>query len=123
MAESRLSGLQLKEENKITVSRSLAVDKHSIKLGTLIAALFYDLSLGKKTRVPSRAEDRERELQELVRKSKRPVALFIDDAHALKDEALTGLKRLMERLWSQGTGSELRRQVGRNQGAVRDRDC
>ena len=87
---------QLKEENKITVSRSLAVDKHSIKLSTLIAALFYDLSPGKKTRVPSRAEDRERELQELVRKSKRPVALFIDDAHALKDEALTGLKRLME---------------------------
>jgi type II secretory pathway predicted ATPase ExeA len=87
---------QLKEENKITVSRSLAVDKHSIKLGTLIAALFYDLSPGKKARVPIRAEDRERELQELVRKSKRPVALFIDDAHALKDEALTGLKRLME---------------------------
>ncbi len=28
---------QLKEENKIAVSRSLAVDKHSIKLGTLIA--------------------------------------------------------------------------------------
>ena len=55
---------QLKEENKITVSRSLAVDKHSIKLGTLIAALFYDLSPSKKVRVPIRTEDRERELQE-----------------------------------------------------------
>jgi type II secretory pathway predicted ATPase ExeA len=87
---------QLKDENRVTVSRSLAVEKHSIKLGTLIAALFYDLSPGKKVRIPTRIEDRERELQELVRKSKRPVALFIDDAHALKDEALTGLKRLME---------------------------
>jgi type II secretory pathway predicted ATPase ExeA len=72
------------------------VDKHSIKLSTLIAALFYDLSPGKKVRVPTRSEDRERELQELVKKGKRPVALFIDDAHALKDEAITGLKRLME---------------------------
>jgi type II secretory pathway predicted ATPase ExeA len=87
---------QLKDENRITVSRSLAVDKHSIKLSTLIAALFYDLSTGKKVQVPTRTEDRERELQELVKKGKRPVALFIDDAHALKDEALTGLKRLME---------------------------
>lgn len=65
---------QLKEENKITVSRSLAVDKHSIKLGTLIAALFYDLSPGKKVRVPLRTEDRERELQELMKKNKRPIA-------------------------------------------------
>ena len=31
-----------------------------------------------------------------IQKSKRPVALFIDDAHALKDDTLTGLKRLME---------------------------
>ena len=77
------------------MSRSLAVDKHSIKLGTLIAALFYDLSPGKKVRVPLRTEDRERELQELMKKNKRPIALFIDDAHVLKDEALTGLKRLM----------------------------
>jgi type II secretory pathway predicted ATPase ExeA len=96
---------QLKDENKITVSRSLTVEKQSIKLGTLIAALFYDLSPGKKIRVPPRIEDRERELQELVKKSKRPVALFIDDAHALKDEALTGIKRLMEVI--EGDGGRL----------------
>lgn len=35
-------------------------------------------------------------------KSKRPVALFIDDAHALKDDTLTGLKRLMEVIESDG---------------------
>jgi type II secretory pathway predicted ATPase ExeA len=59
---------QLKEENRITVSRSLTAEKHSVKLSTLVAALFYDLSPGKKVRVPSRTEDRERELQELVKK-------------------------------------------------------
>jgi len=32
------------EEKKITVSKSLAIEKHSIKLATFIAALFYDLS-------------------------------------------------------------------------------
>lgn len=93
---------QLKDENKVTVSRSLTAEKHSIKLSTLVAALFYDLSPGKKIRVPTRTEDRERELQELVKKSKRPVALFIDDAHALKDDTLTGLKRLMEVVESDG---------------------
>ncbi len=31
---------QLKDENKITVSRSLSVEKHNVKLSTLIAALF-----------------------------------------------------------------------------------
>lgn len=67
-----------------------------------MAALFYDLSTGKKARIPSRPEDRERELQELVKKGKRPVALFIDDAHALKDDALTGIKRLMEVVESDG---------------------
>lgn len=87
---------QLKDENRVAVSRSLAVEKHNIKLSTLIAALFYDLSTGKKTKIPSRAEDRERELLELVKRGKRPVTLFVDDAHALKDDALTGIKRLME---------------------------
>jgi len=87
---------QLKDENRVAVSRSLAVEKHNIKLSTLIAALFYDLSTGKKTKIPSRAEDRERELLELVKRGKRPVTLFVDDAHALRDDALTGIKRLME---------------------------
>ncbi|MEY5975247.1 AAA family ATPase, partial [Salmonella enterica subsp. enterica serovar Corvallis] len=41
-------------------------------------------------------ERRERELQELVKKGKRPVALFVDEAHDLNGNTLTGLKRLME---------------------------
>lgn len=41
-------------------------------------------------------EQRERALRELVRKNKRPVALFVDEAHDLNDHTLIGLKRLME---------------------------
>lgn len=87
---------QLKEENKITVSKSLSVEKHSIKLATLIAALYYDLATDKQIQIPKQGERRERELRELVRKNKRPVALFVDEAHDLNSQTLTGLKRLME---------------------------
>jgi type II secretory pathway predicted ATPase ExeA len=86
---------QLKEENKITVSKSLSVEKHSVKLSTLITALFYDLATDKKVQIP-KGEQRERALRELVRKNKRPVALFIDEAHDLNGHTLIGLKRLME---------------------------
>ncbi|WP_020562091.1 ExeA family protein [Methylosarcina fibrata] len=86
---------QLKDENKITVSKSLSVDKHSVKLSTLIAALFYDLATDKKVQIP-KGEQRERALRELVRKNKRPVALFVDEAHDLNGHTLIGLKRLME---------------------------
>lgn len=87
----------LREENRITVSKSLAVEKHHIKLGTLITALFYDLTPDKQAvKIPTQGEKRERELRELVKKSKRPVALFVDEAHDLNGHTLTGLKRLME---------------------------
>lgn len=86
----------LEEEKRVTVSKSLAIDKHSIKLATFIAALFYDLSTEKQVRIPTQGEKRERELRELVKKNKRPVALFVDEAHDLNSHTLTGLKRLME---------------------------
>ena len=86
----------MKEENRITVSKSLSVEKHSIKLATLISALYYDLASDKQVQIPKQGERRERELQELVKKGKRPVALFVDEAHDLNGHTLTGLKRLME---------------------------
>ena len=85
----------LDEERKITVSQSLSVEKRSIKLAAFIAALFYDLSTEKQVKIPS-GEKRERELRELVRKNKKPVALFVDEAHDLNRHTLTELKRLME---------------------------
>lgn len=86
----------LENEKKVTVSRSLAIDKHSVKLSTLLAALFYDLSTEKNVRIPSGVERRERELLDLLKKNKRPVALFVDEAHDLHSHTLIGLKRLME---------------------------
>jgi type II secretory pathway predicted ATPase ExeA len=65
-------------------------------LGTLISALFYDLSPEREVRIPTQGEKRERELQELIKKRKRPVALFVDEAHDLHGNTLIGLKRLVE---------------------------
>ena len=87
---------QLKDDNRVLVSKSLAVDKHRITLGTLITALFYDLSTEKPLRIPTQSEKRERELRDLVKKGKRPVVLCIDEAHALTRHTLTDLKRLLE---------------------------
>ena len=65
-------------------------------MDTLIAALFYDLSSDKqKLKIPAR-EKRERDLCELVKKGKHPVALFVDEAQELNSNTLAGLKRLMK---------------------------
>ena len=46
--------------------------------------------------IPKPNKWRDRELQELLKKGKRPVALFIDEAHDLNGHTPIGLKRLME---------------------------
>ena len=86
----------LRQQGAIFVSQSLSVDKRRATLPSLIAALFYDLSSDKQVKIPSSGEKRERELRELFRKGKRPVALFVDEAHDLHSSTLTGLKRLIE---------------------------
>jgi len=50
----------------------------------------------KLVQIPKQGEQLERELQELVKKRKRPVALFVDEAHDLTGRILIVLKRLME---------------------------
>lgn len=92
----------LEDEKKVTVSKSLAIEKQSIKLATLIAALFYDLSPDKQVQIPKQGERRERQLQELVKKGKKPIVLFVDEAHDLNAHTLTGLKRLMELVEDEG---------------------
>lgn len=84
------------QEGRIFVSKSLAVDKAKTTLPTLIAALFYDLSPDKDVKIPGQGEKRERDLRDLIRKGKKPVALFVDEAHDLYNTTLTGLKRLIE---------------------------
>ena len=86
----------LAREGKVLISKCLSVEKDRLRLPALIAALFYDLAADREPRIPSFSERRERELRELVRKTKRPVALFVDKAHDLHNNTLVGLKRLME---------------------------
>jgi type II secretory pathway predicted ATPase ExeA len=78
---SRRLRTDLEREGRVIVSRSLSVDKAKITVPLLLAALFYDLTPDKTVTISSQSERRERDLQELFRRAKKPVALFIDDAH------------------------------------------
>lgn len=93
---SRRLRADLEQEGKVIVSRSLSVDKAKITLPLLLAALFYDLTPEKTVTISGKSERRERDLQDLFRRVKKPVALFIDDAHELHPKTLTALKRLTE---------------------------
>ena len=86
----------LRNDNHCTVSKSIAIEKRRIQLDTLVSALFYDLSPGQKVEIPSQGERRDRDLQSLVQKGKKPVALFIDDAHQIHSKTLNHLKILIE---------------------------
>jgi type II secretory pathway predicted ATPase ExeA len=86
----------LAQEGKVIVSRSLSVEKSRATLQTLITALFYDLSNDEAVKIPPRGEERERELQQLIRRKRKPIALFVDEAHDLPVKTLVELKRLME---------------------------
>jgi len=96
----------LTEEKHVIVSQSFTIDKRAVKPSTLVTALFYDLSGDKQVRVPTDIEARDRQLYELVKKRKRPVVLFVDEAHDLSTYTLTSLKRLIE-LVRGGTGGRL----------------
>ncbi|WP_291729702.1 AAA family ATPase [Leisingera sp. F5] len=87
---------EIASEKKVTVAESLSVDKARTTVPTLISALFYDLSRQKEPKIPTQGEKRERELQKLVARSGKPVALFVDEAHDLHGKTLIGLKCLME---------------------------
>lgn len=100
---SRRLRADLEREGRVIVSRSLSVDKAKITVPLLLAALFYDLSPEKTVTISSQSERRERDLQELFRSARKPVALFIDDAHDLHPKTLTALKRLTE-LVAEGGG-------------------
>ena len=87
---------QIAIDKRIIVARSLSVDKPRVVLPALITALFLDITSDPDIKVPTQPERRERLLQEAVRKAKKPIALFIDEAHDLHGHTLNGLKRLRE---------------------------
>lgn len=84
----------LSKEGKVIVSQSRYAEKQKVQLSTLIAAIFYDLK-NEKFLIPH-GELRERKLRELIRLERRPVVLFVDEAHDLPKETLKGLKHLIE---------------------------
>lgn len=87
---------ELARNNKVLVSKSLAVDQERTTIATLIEALFYDLTTEGEVKIPKQGERRERELRGLFKRQRKTVALFVDEAHNLHPKTLTGLKRLME---------------------------
>ncbi|NES06810.1 MAG: AAA family ATPase [Okeania sp. SIO2F4] len=93
---------ELQLAGQVIVSRSLSVDKEKISLGTLMTALFYDLSTKSGVKLPTQPEKRERQLLALIKKSRKPIALFVDDAHSLQTKTLVGLKRLIELVYQDG---------------------
>jgi type II secretory pathway predicted ATPase ExeA len=90
---SRRLRAEIEREGRVIVSRSLSVEKAKITVPLLISALFYDLTPDKTVTISSQSERRERDFQELFRRAKKPVALFIDDAHDLHPKTLIALKR------------------------------
>ncbi len=86
----------LLEEGEFIVAKSLSVMKSRVRLSTLIMALFYDLSPEKDLKITTQPEKGERKLQALIKQRKKPVALFVDEAHDLHGKTLVGLKRLIE---------------------------
>lgn len=94
---------ELEDNKQVIVSRSLTTEKRALTISTLFVALFYDLSQKEKViKVPTQNEKRERELIELMKKHRKPVALFIDEAHDIHGLTLIGLKRLVETVASKG---------------------
>jgi type II secretory pathway predicted ATPase ExeA len=90
----------LAQEREVLIAKSLSLDKRRVTISTLLLALFMDLSTHtaqeKEITIPAQSEKQIRKLQEIIRKRKKIVALFVDEAHDIHGQTLRGLKRLME---------------------------
>lgn len=86
----------LAKEGRIVLSRSVAVEKARVTIGTLITALYCDLTTDKELKIPKLSELRDREVLAMAVKKKKPVVLIVEEAHELHHTTLTGLKRLAE---------------------------
>ncbi len=86
----------LSKDSRVVVSQPLWVEKGKYQVSTIIEAIFYDLKNDKY--VIPHGEQRERRLRTLIRSERKPVAVFIDEAHNLPIATLKGLKHLVETL-------------------------
>jgi len=69
----------LAKESRVLVSKSVSVEKVRVTLGTLITALFCDLTTDKELK--SQAAELRSETRNLVLKRKKPVVLIVEEAH------------------------------------------
>jgi type II secretory pathway predicted ATPase ExeA len=93
---------ELISEKQVLVSRSFSIEKARVNIGTLTTAMFLDLVKDKDFKAPNDTERRDRTLRDVICKSQRPVALFIDEAHDLHPKTLVQLKRLVELVEASG---------------------
>ena len=93
---------QLRHEGQIEVCESLVFDVPRVTLNTLKLALYYDLTTEKDGDLPSKPEKSERALMRVMRRSQKPITLFIDDSHDLHGQTLRGLKQLIEKTSRRG---------------------
>ena len=89
----------LEREKEIIVARSLSLDKSKVTLSSFMLAIFLDLATKgkeKEIKIPAPTEKQMRKLQEVIQKWKKPVALFVDEAHHIHGQTLRELKLLIE---------------------------
>lgn len=86
----------LSKEGRVIVSRSIAVEKSRVTIGTLLTALYCDLTTDKELKIPKHLELRDREVLAMAVKRKKPVVLIVEEAHELHHVTLMRLKRLAE---------------------------
>ena len=72
----------LARENRVIVSKAVAIEKSRITLNGLVTALFCDLSPDKRLAIPKNTELRDRALADLVRKRRKPIVLIVDEPSA-----------------------------------------
>ena len=70
----------LTKENRVILSRSIAVEKARVTIGTLITALYCDLTTEKELKIPKVTELRDREVLAMALKRKKPVVLVVEEA-------------------------------------------
>lgn len=87
---------ELTKDSRVAVAKSLSVERSKTTVVTLIQAIFLDLASERDVQIPKQGEKRERDLRDLIKKQRKPVALIVDEAHDLHHKTLVGLKRLME---------------------------
>ncbi len=82
-------------DNWGVVCTSYAVEKEKIKLKQLDTAMIYDLSVEKnihKITISNKQDIRVERLLHLIEGKNKPVILFIDDAHEIKESVLVDFK-------------------------------